>query len=138
MRIPAWLLCAFSAAGQAAPLHLACQGEGSQYQNGFGNPVVRYKETRIISVDVATNTVRADTFFGSKVGALAKWSNDRTFGFDIPIGESVGGRHIVSEWGHIDRFTGEVRTTYKVEPNDPGSMGYNSFTGQCKKTEQQF
>lgn len=132
------LAVAMCATAHASPITLLCQGESASFPNGFGATSITSKSSRIFTLDVTAFTVRADTTFGTKTAPLATWTNDRTFAFEIPLGVNHGGRLVVSEWGTINRFTGEIRTHYKVEPTETGTLGYSSFTGQCQKAEPKF
>lgn len=139
MRIaPALVFALMCANAQSAPLSLLCDGESFHFPNGFAEKSTKVISSRVFAIDIEANTVRADTFFGIKTTNLGTWSNDRIFGFEIPLDQAFAGRRVVNETVTINRFTGLVEAYYKVQPDDPASLGFSSFKGHCKKAEPNF
>jgi hypothetical protein len=136
--VPALAISLFCVTSHAAPVNLICQGVVSHYPNGFGSSYTTANFSRVFTIDVASATVRADTLFGTKTTTLASWSSDRYFGFEIPLDHEFAGRRLVNETVSINRFTGVVEAYYKVQPDNPGSVGFGSFSGQCTKAEPRF
>ena len=135
---PALIFSLIFATAQAAPVNLICQGESTNFPEGFGSRTTTVNSSRVFTIDVENATVRADTKFGVKTTTLGQWTNDRVLGFEIPLDHEYAGRRVVNEAVAINRFTGVVEAYYKVQPDEPGSIGFGSFSGQCKKAEPRF
>jgi hypothetical protein len=130
----------------AAPMYavetitLKCEGFYPTYPNGFGGalPESQPNSTRIVEIDLTSNSVSMNTFFGQKTASLRSIQNDSFYSFVLKHNVKFRETIIVEEQVSINRYTGEINALYILDPQPTDSMGYSAFSGICKRATKLF